>query len=230
MKRIRTRDGPLDEPARSADNHRNPMRGEISMADSRTTHDLIRGLRDRCSWAFRLMNSVYTPRLVAMARARLRPQLREKLDAEDVVQSVYCSLLRGGYLVPNDEDELWRLLRHRTRRKVARKVRWFRRKKRDAAREVLPDGGASSDSDGSGPAEPMDYRFPAPDDAAMVAEATSQLLGALTGTERTIIERCLRHQTIAEIARDLQCSTRTVERARARACQILQSAIQSKEA
>jgi DNA-directed RNA polymerase specialized sigma24 family protein len=197
------------------------------MAEPRTTHDLIQGLRDRCSWAFRLMNSVYTPRLVAMARARLRPQLREKLDAEDVVQSVYCSLLRGGYLVPNDEDELWRLLLHRTRRKVARKVRWFGRKKREAGREVRFDDRAGDDAGpGLGPAEPVDHRGPAPDDAAMVAEATSHLLGALTTTERTIIERCLRHQTNPEIARELQCSTRTVERA----CQILQSAIQSKEA
>jgi DNA-directed RNA polymerase specialized sigma24 family protein len=207
------------------------MRREVLMAGTETKRDLIRGLRDRCSWAFRLMNSVYTPRLMAMARARLGPRIREKLDAEDVVQSVYCSLLRGGYLVPNDEDELWRLLLHRTRRKVAKKVRWFRMKKRDAAREVPGDGSADGDG-GPAPvsAEPMDYRFPAPDEAALVAEATSQLLDALTATERMIIERCLRNQPNGEIARDLNCSTRTVERARERACQLLTSASQSEEA
>jgi DNA-directed RNA polymerase specialized sigma24 family protein len=193
-------------------------------------HNLSRGLRDRQSWAFRLMNSLYTPRLIARARAALGHQLRQKIDPEDVVQSVYCSLLRGGHLVPNDEDELWRLLLHRTRRKVAKKVRWFHRKKRDAAREVLFNG---STDDGGGPRpgsdEPVDHRCPSPDEAALVAEATSQLLNALTATERTIIERCLRNQTNAEIARDLQCATRTVERARERAYQVLQSAIQSEE-
>ena len=147
-----------------------------------------------------------------------------------MVQSVYCSLLRGGYLVPDDEDELWRLLLHRTRRKVARKVRWFRRKKRDAAREVRLDSPANDDGPDPDAVGPLDHRSPTPDEAAMVAEATAQLLDELTATERTIIERCLRNQANAEIARDLRCSTRTVERARVRACQILRTAIQSEEA
>ena len=114
--------------------------------------DLVRGLRDGRSWAFRLMNSLYTPRLVARARAALGQRLRQKVDPEDVVQSVYYSLLRGGDLVPDDRDELWRLLLHRTRRKAARKVRLFRRKRRDVALEETLDG--SPIGEGAGPGRP----------------------------------------------------------------------------
>jgi RNA polymerase sigma factor (sigma-70 family) len=173
---------------------------------------------------------MYTPRLVARARAALGYRLRQKVDPEDVVQSVYCSLLRAGYLVPDDQDELWRLLLHRTRRKVARKFRLFRRKRRDAALEVPLSGALVDGRSDIGASEPVDYREPSVDEAARIGEATSQLLAALTETERAVIERCLRHQSVAEIANSLQCSTRTVERARSRACDILRQEITSETA
>src|SRR5262245_23178700 len=84
----------------------------------------------------------YADRLIALARSRLPTKVKSRLDAEDVVQSVYRSffagakdgryeLLRGG--------DLWRLLVTITLNKVARQVQRNARDKRAVDREQKQD-------------------------------------------------------------------------------------------
>ncbi len=205
---------------------------ESPMARPTTTRDLMRGLRERCSWAFRLMDSVYTPRLVAMARrgsgrSSARRSTPRTWSSRSTVRS--CE---GGISSPTTRTSCGGFSF------IARGGRSPRKSAGSAAsggtRAARSGSTARRATRGRGrtsvPSVAVDHRTPSPDAAALVAEATSRLMAALTETERTIIERCLRNQPNAEIARDLRCSTRTVERARVRACQILRTAIQSEEA
>src|ERR1700752_5379627 len=87
----------------------------------------------------REMLTHFTHRLIALARSRLDGRLRQKVDPEDVVQSVYKSfLLRYGEaaIVEEGMESLWGLLTVITLRKCAERARYYRAERRDLAREA----------------------------------------------------------------------------------------------
>ena len=80
----------------------------------------------------------YMPRLVALARARMSEKLAQKLDAEDVVQSVFRSFFiraRDGQYAIERAGDLWSLLATITRHKVLKKAEHFRQQKRCLERD-----------------------------------------------------------------------------------------------
>ena len=83
----------------------------------------------------------FTGKLLGLARSRLDARLQQKVDPEDVLQSVFRSFFRRQQ---NNEfdldgwDELWALLVTFTVRKCCKQARHFNSKKRDVSREESP--------------------------------------------------------------------------------------------
>src|SRR5262249_33221570 len=148
---------------------------------------------------------------IALARGRLDALVRQKVDAEDVVQSVFKSFfLRhaegrwdlGGW------DGLWALLTVLTVRKCGRSARHYRAARRDARREVSPRAEADE-----GLAACADLaREPSPEEAAVLAETLEQLLAPLDQRDRDIVVLALQGHDTAEVAARAGCSQRSVQR------------------
>src|SRR5205809_990530 len=83
------------------------------MADDASFADLLDRLRTRDKAAAALVVDRYTHRLVALARANLDGRIRQKEDAEDVLQSVFKSFFHrygNGQFQLDSSQDLWALL------------------------------------------------------------------------------------------------------------------------
>jgi RNA polymerase sigma-70 factor (ECF subfamily) len=154
----------------------------------------------------------FAVRLRGLARKRLDRLLRAKVDAEDVLQSVYRSFFRrhaeGEYEL-GSWDSLWGLLTVITLRKCGRRARYFRSARRDAGREVeLPPRPAD--------ASRADFeaiaRDPTPSEAARLAETLEQVMRDLTERERAILALSLQGYTTFEVSEQVGRTERTVQR------------------
>ena len=87
----------------------------------------------------------FARRLVGLARSRLDERMRQKVDPEDVMQSVFKSFFRvhnDGKVDLASWDSMWALLTVITLRKCGHRVEYFRAGRRDVAREVQPRAGS----------------------------------------------------------------------------------------
>jgi RNA polymerase sigma factor (sigma-70 family) len=156
----------------------------------------------------------YFPRLVGLARERLRGRPRPVVDEEDVALTAFESFCRraeeGKFPRLKDRDSLWALLVVMVARKAADAVKHEGRAKRGAGRGPveLPPAGDSA----GGLLEPGGGT-PTPLEAAIFAEEVETLLGKLDKPEvRQIAVWKLEGHTNEEIARMQGCSVPTVER------------------
>jgi RNA polymerase sigma-70 factor, ECF subfamily len=149
-------------------------------------------------------------RLVGLARAHLGARLKSKVDAEDVVQSAYKSLLiRCGEEAVAAEgwDALWGLLTLITIRKCADRARYYATECRNLHREA-------EGADSAGLRIEPPGREPTPDEALALAETVEELLGRLQGKERTIVELSLQGYSTQEISQQTGRAERSVRRVR----------------
>jgi RNA polymerase sigma-70 factor (ECF subfamily) len=147
--------------------------------------------------------------LTSLARQRLDHRLREKVDPEDVVQSVYRTFFRrfaDGRFSLDGWDGLWALLTTITVRKCGRWRERFTAAGRDVGAEVSLGALA-----GGVPLECL-AREPSPVEAATLADLLESLLGALEAGDRAIIALRLQGYTPGEIALQLGRPERTVFR------------------
>lgn len=148
----------------------------------------------------------YFQLLVDLARRKLSAKPRVQ-DEEDVALSAFDSfcrgLTRGRFPELQDRDNLWKLLVVLTARKACHVVRDEKRLKR---------GGGQT----AGAAEELDQvasQEPSPEFAAELAENCQRLLDLLGDAElRTIALSKMEGYTTEEIAGQLDCVPRTVER------------------
>jgi DNA-directed RNA polymerase specialized sigma24 family protein len=148
-------------------------------------------------------------KLVKFARGVLRDMPRGASDEEDVALSAFQSLCdgvaRGRFPELHDRDNLWRVLYTITRRKDRAHVTHEKAQKRGAGR------GADANI------EALEDDEPTPEFAALMADELRSRLAALgDDTLRRIAVLLLENASNDEIAVQLGCSTRTIERKRER--------------
>jgi DNA-directed RNA polymerase specialized sigma24 family protein len=153
---------------------------------------------------------VYFPRLVGLARSRLRGATR-LADEEDVALSVFDSFCRGvergRFATLDDRKDLWQLLFVLTVRKAINQVKHERRQARGGGRLV-----SLADLDGL-PLDEIIGSEPSPELAAQMVDECRRLLGLLGDhTLRAVALKKLEGATNREIATSLGCIEQTVER------------------
>lgn len=154
----------------------------------------------------------FTHRLIALARLRLNARLRQKVDPDDVLQSVWKSFFlrhAEGQFTLDGWDGLWSLLTVITVRKCGLWLERFRSAGRDVGREEAPPGGR--DEPGSG--WEMLARDPSPSEVLLLSETVEKLLGGLEAWERQVVSLSLQGYSVAEIVEQTGRPQRSVYRA-----------------
>lgn len=167
---------------------------------------LIARVREGSEDAAAALYSRYAQRLLALAKARTGDDLAARVDAEDIVQSVFGSFFRGAtqglYDAPTGE-EIWGLLLVIAMNKIRVKGRHHRAAKRDVRKTV---GGESLQAEGVDP--------PATDEAAhtLLRLVVDEVLARLPAGHRDVVQLRLEGFEVAEIAKQTGKSMRTTER------------------
>jgi RNA polymerase sigma-70 factor (ECF subfamily) len=150
----------------------------------------------------------FARRLVSLAGARLGARLRQKVDPEDVLQSVYRSFFQRhaeGEFAFTGWDSLWALLTVMTVRKCNRWRARFHTGKRDVTAEV-------SALEGTGAGLTALARDPTPEEVVLLGEMVDGLLRGLGERDRGVVTLALQGYTPAEIGAETGVPERTVYR------------------
>jgi RNA polymerase sigma-70 factor (ECF subfamily) len=154
----------------------------------------------------------FANRLIELARRRLAPQIRQKLDPEDVLQSVFRSFFAhqaaGQVKDLGNWDNLWSWLVVITLRKCGKRKDYFFSASRDVHREIPAEayGDACDSENGQSSDEPT------PSEAAMLTETVEQLMNRLEGRHRQILSLVLQGYTVTEISFQVGCTERMAYR------------------
>lgn len=149
----------------------------------------------------------FARRLIGLARSRLDHLVRQKVDPEDILQSVYRSFFSRhaqGHFDLAGWDNLWDLLTLITIRKCDYRRKYFHAARRDVGREVVPR-----------PAEvPFEAvaRDPTPSEAARLAETVEQIMRELPPREQDMLALTLQGYDSAEVSDRVGRTERTVQR------------------
>ncbi|MBI3465417.1 MAG: sigma-70 family RNA polymerase sigma factor [Planctomycetes bacterium] len=160
----------------------------------------------------------YYERLVSLARGKLGNLSRRAADEEDVAASAFHSFYEaaraGRFPRLEDRHDLWKLLVTITARKALGQIKRAHTKKRGSGK-VRGESVflAVEDSVGVGGIEQVMGREPTPEFAAQVGEQFEVLLDSLADeTLRRIVLLKMQGYSNSEIAEQLNCVPRTVER------------------
>lgn len=144
----------------------------------------------------------YAEQLRSLAAARLAPDLAPRIDADDIVQSVFRTFFRraalGQFEVPHGED-LWKLFLVIALNKVRSAAAYHRAAKRDVSR--TPELDAATEPDGRDA-----------DALATLRLTVEELLAELPPPQRAIVEDRVAGYEVDDIAARVGCSKRSVER------------------
>ena len=170
---------------------------------------LVAKLRARDPDAFRLIDILYTKRLVGLAQARLPKKIAAKIGAEDVVQSVLRSFFerseRGEFDALNDPESCWRVLAKITRRKCGHKADYYLAQRRNAGREEELSAAWEAVAGG-----------PSVEEAAVLVETIEALGRNFEPHQIQMLGLLLDGQSVVDVAKIIGYSRRTVERFRER--------------
>lgn len=171
---------------------------------------LLRQFREGDSRAASEIVDRYVVRLIALARRKLSPKLRRRLDPEDIVQSAYRSFFlhadSGEYVLRRSGD-LWRLLAAVTLHKLYGQVERHTAQRRDVGRETDVGGAVGSETPAAAAS-----REPSPAEVAAAIEQLHLAMQQLSSTQREVLRMRLQGQTTEEIAAAIHRSERTVRR------------------
>ncbi len=153
----------------------------------------------------------FAQRLVCLARNRLNLQLQQKVDPEDVAQSVFKSFFRKHgqeSFTIEDWNGLWGLLVMMTMRKCNRQAERFHAVRRDVRRET---NGKPTSADSEIHWDPAGTD-PTPEQSAMLAETMERVMERLDERGRQVFMLRLQGYTIPEISEQIFRTERTVHR------------------
>lgn len=180
----------------------------VAVAEELSFDEVMSRLRAGENQAAARVFNQFAERLIALARSRLDTFTRQKVDPEDVIQSVYRSFFKRhaeGQFNIQDWDNLWTLLAVIAARKCANRVNFFRAACRDARHELPLADGSASDWPGSA-------TEPTPEEAVILTETIEQLMRGLDERNREILALALQGYTTAEISTKLGRARRSVQR------------------
>ncbi|MEM6365285.1 MAG: ECF-type sigma factor [Planctomycetota bacterium] len=153
----------------------------------------------------------YVARLVALAGSRISPRLARRVEAEDVVQSVYRSFFaRTGdnRIDVQQSGQIWGLLAAITVNKVRAKARFHAAIKRDVGSEASVQSSISCYG-----LQPTDLaREPTADEAAELAEQYQATAARLSALGKKVFALYLENESVDQIAKHVRRSSRTVRR------------------
>jgi RNA polymerase sigma factor (sigma-70 family) len=126
----------------------------------------------------------------------------------------FCLRQRRGDFDLANRDELWKLLVQITLRKTRNTANRHLQAKRDVRRDASGNAAPADDfDDPAGLLNQLDMDEPTPAEAALLNEALEQRFQALSEPAlRLIAQKKLEGYTNQEIAQELQCTVRSVER------------------
>jgi RNA polymerase sigma-70 factor (ECF subfamily) len=145
----------------------------------------------------------YVQRLRCLAESRIGEHLQGRVEADDVLQSVFRTFFRRtrqGEYPAADTDGIWYLLVRITLRKVAKAVERQQMQKRNPAQEVHDE------------AERLAAGNPTPDEVVALLDELQCLATRFDERDREIIERLLDGQPNGQIAAQVGLSEATVRR------------------
>lgn len=194
------------------------------MSQERSFDELMAGLRERNDEAAFRVFAAFGGRLVALARSRLDDHLRQKVDADDVVQSVFRSFFvrqANGQFTLAGWGDLWALLVCITVRKCRNVASHFRAARRDVRREAAP----AHASDEAATFRELFDREPAPDEVVCLLDTVEHLMRGMAERDRAILSLHLQGHTHAEVGAQVHYSEATVHRVVTRATGDLRRAL-----
>jgi RNA polymerase sigma-70 factor (ECF subfamily) len=181
------------------------------MSNSESFDGVLERLRAGDDDAAAEIFSRYANRLILLARSRLQGPIRQKVDPEDVTQSVFRSFFvrqAEGQFQLDDWDSLWSLLVRITLRKCGKRTRQLYAGIRDARRETS----SIRTNDQSRCVYEAIAREPTPQEAASLTETLEQLVQRLEDTQQQMIVLRLQGYTVKEISREVGRTERSVHR------------------
>jgi RNA polymerase sigma-70 factor (ECF subfamily) len=192
------------------------------MSENRSFDNLMARLRTGDNDAAAQVFNRFANRLIELARRRLAPQIRQKVDPEDVLQSVFRSFFAhqaaGQVINVESWDSLWSWLVVITMRKCGKRTDYFYSASRDVNRELPAEAYADACSPDSGKSSDE----PTPSEAAMLTETVEQLMSRLEGRHRQILSLILQGYSVREISLQVGCTERMVYRVLERVKQMLE--------
>lgn len=147
----------------------------------------------------------YTDKLVKRVRKQMPERLRQRVDPEDVVQSVYRSLfqrLKDEPFALEDSQHVWRLLTVLTYHRVQSLIKFHQDEKRDVRRERPTATGQRARSDPE----------PGPEQLASFEDLLEHFVKELPEKQREMVTLRLDGAAVDDIAKKLNCTRSTVAR------------------
>jgi RNA polymerase sigma factor (sigma-70 family) len=181
------------------------------MSDSVPAEKLIDSWRAGDRNAAEAIHQRYAQRLCALIESRMGDQLRRRVGAEDIVQSVFRTFFRragDGQFHIDHTSSLWHLLVGIGLNKVRQQAEFHQAGKRNMALEQHENNRQLSP-------EAISHE-PGPDEAAAVADVLVSVMSELTPSEIEVIRLCLAGFAPDEIVDRVGCSRWTVRRVRDR--------------
>jgi RNA polymerase sigma-70 factor (ECF subfamily) len=179
--------------------------------DAPAVAELLTRLRAGDAAAAEAIFNRFARRLIGLARTQLDSRIRQKVDPEDVVQSVFCSFfvrqLEGAFTI-RDESNLWSLLAQITVRKCMNIRVAFSALSRDLNRERA----ALDEHDIALLEAEALARDPTPAEAAALTEVVDLALRALPDEQRQMALLYLQGQDVRAISQAVNRAERTVRR------------------
>jgi RNA polymerase sigma-70 factor (ECF subfamily) len=174
--------------------------------DAPPDNSLLRQIREGDQDAATQLYIRYVNRLRALAETKCSSNLARRVDADDIVQSVFRTFFRGlrqGYYDVPDGEDLWKLLLVIALNKIRAKGAFHQAAKRDVRLTASIDAGDPAFEDKLGQDEFAKVFL-----HMVVQEALEQL----DDRQREMVELRIQGHDIAEIAEITGRSKRTVER------------------
>ncbi|MEP3481649.1 MAG: sigma-70 family RNA polymerase sigma factor [Fuerstiella sp.] len=148
----------------------------------------------------------FADRLLRLARSRLPARIQQRVDPEDIVQSVFKSFFvrhEANKFTFDEASDVWRLLAAMTWHKVQRSIRFNQQLERDVQKEV----------DQSAPAHSKTCHDPTASSLVVMMELTDQIMDRLPEKHQQILQLRMEEYSIDEISDAIGVSSRTVDRA-----------------